>query len=388
MSSKSMIRPTIARLIGPFAATAALVVAAAPVLAGDGWSVQRFEEDLTARSLGRPAIALHGGVIHVALAASVERPGIRLYSIDDGDVTFDRATTKRDRQPSLAISDQGVFHLAFSRRGTGCAESPCTVGIFYARSTNGEDWTIERVHRGNKDVHPSLALDPSGRPWIYFRSQNRIVESHKSGGDWSNASIAFGCCGPDPMAGPEATVVGGQGQNAVAGGIDSISGFTRLATFREFFDGGQIVLSIFELDFIETLIVARADDAFDPDVAIDDDQNLHIAYRREGNGLWYAEIQPNGTFDRTQVATDEILGQPAVASLPDGKVLIVARNDRHRLVFRTNATGPWTGDEVPPTFGMSEAPAVATTDAGAGRVAYLRDDSNGGFWIGKHPPTW
>ncbi|MEO7117485.1 MAG: hypothetical protein ABIZ34_00785, partial [Candidatus Limnocylindrales bacterium] len=320
----------------------------------------------------------------IAVAAGKSSPGIRLITIDAGGTTVHHVSSQRDRQPSMAIGDNGTIHLAFWRRASGCDTKPCSVGIFYAKSVDGESWTVERVHGGERDVHPSISLDPVGKPWIYYRSKSRVMEAHKSQGEWWNIAVGFGCCGPDPLAGPEALVAGGPARSAAGVQPSGLSPFIRLAVYRDDFGGGSIVLSIFEADFIDGRTITHADDAFDPDLVIDAEGELHVAYRRQSAGLWHAAFNEQGNVVRTKIANAEIVGAPAIAAFPGGGVLVVAATATH-LIFRTNATGPWTGGSIPMTDGGASAPGLATTPSGGARVGFLLV---GELWQTRHGPVW
>ena len=372
----------------------ALLVATAPVAAGGGWTPpEPFMDDAGSPFIGRPAIVFQDGVLYVAAAVGAPAPGIRLFTIDATGSTIHHVTSSRDRQPAIAIGDNGTLHLAFSRRGTGCGTPPCTAGIVHARSIDGGDtWTVDRVHKGDHDVHPSISLDPEGKPWIYLRAGNRILETHRVQGHWSGFALDSGCCGPDPLAGPEVKVADGQG--ATASRRDAprlspagLSPWTRLAVYRQNFDGGRLVMMLSQSDFSEQFLITDADDAFDPNIALDASQEVHIAYRRVGHGLWYGELNDQGNFVRTQIATAEIVGEPAIAALPGDHVIVVAAT-ANRLIYRTNATGPWTGGSIPMSGPGPGLPGLATTPAGAARVVFVQDADMTRLLLTRHPNSW
>jgi hypothetical protein len=337
---------------------------AAPVAAGVGTQVGSFA------AVDRPAIAIHGGATFIAAAGGPGVRGIHLLMRSGGawnDIGF---TTQLDRQPSMAIRSDGVIYLAFSRRTTGCATPPCTTGIYSATNATGS-WVISLVHAGAKDVHPSIAIDQHGKPWIQFRVHQQIVEARRSHGSWTALSVADGgCCDPDPLAGPELAI---QGQR-------------RYSVFRRQQDGGEIRLRYVEAGLgANAATIETADDASDPDLALSPDtpSTFYVAYRRTGDGLWYAHGN-NATATTREQLTGEEVGPPAIATLPGGKVLTVAQTESG-IIYRTNATGVWTGGGLTSTGGDAW-PAVATTGAGAGRIAFLHPGSTEGLnvWLVHH----
>lgn len=381
-------------VLAGLAGVVTLLVASAPVAAGGGWtSPEPFIDDAGSPFIGRPTMVFQNGVLYIAAAVGAPAPGIRLFRIDAAGSAVRHVTSSRDRQPTIAISDDGTLHLAFSRRGTGCGAPPCTTGIVHARSIDGGDsWTVDRVHKGDHDVHPSISLDPEGKPWVYFRAGNRIFEMHRVQHHWSGFALDFGCCGSDPLAGPEVKVANGQGQTAswrVARGPSpaGLSAYTRLAVYRQNFDGGRLVMMLTETDFSEQFLITDADDALDPNIVLDASQEVHVAYRRAGHGLWYAELNDQADFVRTQIATAEVVGEPAIAALPGDHVVVIAAT-ANRLIFRTNATGPWTGGSIPMTGPGPGAPGLATTPTGAARVVFAQDADMTRLWLTRHPGSW
>lgn len=342
------------------AAVLAVVVVGAPVSAG-GWSPPTEVGQFPA--VDRPAIALHAGDVYLAVAGGPGSRGIRLVSNAGGSWQTTRVTSENDRQPAIAIAEDGTVHIAFSRRTTGCP-APCTLGIFHANNGSG-DFVVHRVRQGDRVVHPSIGIDDNGRPWIQYRRGNTIWEANRYGTRrWVALALFSACCGPDPLAGPELVVWH----------------FSRISTFREQFDGGGIILAITELDSSDRIVVTDADDAFDPDLMIDANDDWHIAYRRTGDGLWYARQGPHGSIQRRQVAAVEV-GAPAIAELPNGAVIIVAATE-DGILYRTNRSGEFTGGRIT-TNGTDHWPDVATTPDGKARVSFLRQ-----FAPGLHSTPW
>jgi len=346
-------------------ATLAVLVAAGPASAEGGWREPLRIGDFAAKD--RPALALHGDDPYIAVAGGPGARGIHLLSKAGGAWLDTRITTKRDRQPSIAIRHDGVIHIAFSRRGRGCDESPCTKGIYHATDASGE-WIVRRVHAGQRDVHPSIALDASGRPWIHFRQGNALAEASRFGGEWASFKMFSACCGPDRLEGPEMV----------------IWGFDRITASRRQFDGGEVVLGIAEFDNAFQIRLDRSDEAHDPDLVRDSNDSFGVAYRRTGDGLWHAAPDADGRIERTRVAAAEVR-PPSIAALPDGSVIIVAATDAG-LIYRTDAAGSWRGGKITSAAG-GFAPDVATTARGGIRAAFLREgpDGSAAVWLSRHP---
>jgi hypothetical protein len=382
-----------ARVSGALAALTALALVTSPALGAGGWSKPRpLADDAGTAFAGRPAAAFRNGVLYVAAAAGAPQRGIRLFTIDAGGTTVRHVTHGRDRQPAIAVSASGVIHLVFSRRGGGCDARPCTIGILYARSVDGGgSWSVERVHAGDHDVHPSISLDPEGKPWVYFRSRNRIVERHRVQGAWSGFSVDYGCCGTDRFAGPEVKVVGGQQSLATRlprarrASPAGFSEYARLAVYRVNTGGGRLVMTLTQSDFSVPFLITEADDAFDPNLAIDASLDVHVVYRRAGDGLWHARLTRQGAFVRTRIAAAETRGEPAIAALRGGRILVVAAA-ASGLIYRTNASGSWTGGSILGTGGGPGEPALATLPSGGSRVVVRKDADPGRLWLTRHPP--
>jgi hypothetical protein len=336
------------------------ILAVSPASAGAAWSEP---ESLSERAMaGGPAIVVRGSRTWVAFAGGPDRPGIHVVTKVGDVVEVERVTTRPDFQPSIAVGPNAAVHIAFIRTFDPC-DGPCVKGVYYATRRDGE-WIVERVHLG-VDSQPSIAL---GRDFGTDRRRPKIAFVNSEGGDYWRLWFARQ-----------------QGEGWHAGRLLRRDSPKAGAPSLTFTNGDGVVAYIrarpewrIEVlkfsDFFVTQTITGADDAGPPDITVDDEGRVHVAYVRRGDGLWYARWEFGSDVVRRRVA-DDARGDPAIALMPGGGVGIVVATDRG-IIFRTNVTGDWEGSRVT-TDPRDRFPDIDVTGGGRARVVFSHLDADG-----------
>jgi hypothetical protein len=235
---------------------------------------------------------------------------------------------------------------------------PCIKGLFYATRDGGE-WIVERVHEGF-DGGPSMALH-GDRPRIAFINLHdfsywRLWHARKQGGDWVTERLRD----PDhPRSGGPSLA------------FDPATGDGYVAYQRRMPDTQTEIRRL--SDPVLQQKVTDADDASEPDIVVDEEGRVHVAYVRRGDGLWYARWTRGGGVVRQRIA-DVGRGKPAIALLPGGVGIVAETADG--IIFRTDISGSWQGSRITSRSG-DRYPDIDATGAGRARVAFSRMVANG-----------
>lgn len=360
------------RRAAPLALTATLVLCGTAPVSAAGWTAPQQLTTVRASSwTDAPSIAIRAGKLSIAVTTDA---GIFLLTDSSGAWGRSRVTTHHGGEPSLAVDRQGRHHIAFVT----------FYGIFYATDRSGS-WIVTRVHRATtsmqydwEDSQPSLALTPAGEPVIAFVSTDRILLAHHTAAGWSARRVSGGASDGET---PCIAVRGSRTYLVYRRGSDNqLTTTLRLLEI----EGGTVV---------RRSTVTDNEHALNPVIAVDATGGLHVAFAHWGKGLWYGRRDAAGTWTIRRIAPRVAYEfRPSIAMVGSGHVAIVAERGHAlagaaggsgEILFRTNASGDWTGRLL--THGTRDhAPAIAADGHGSLSVVFLHGKSLPTVWLTTH----
>ncbi len=359
-----------------------------------GWTVQTVDESPTAIAA---ALALDGsGYAHIAYS---DNPVLYATNASGSWSSEPLEPEAGAHSPSLAVSKNGVVHVAFVRDGE----------IWYLRNQDGI-WAAEPVAAGEG---PSITADGSGSAHISFTSEESGYYATKWNGEWVIVEVLLRHFSGDYVSGysqtfpgPTSIAIGANDRPRIVYNehryhVDSTWSGSHLYYAESAADGWASC---------DVAFLGRGAVRVTNDIIADPDGLLHASYGAEDNDLYgtthayrlvysgpvslpcgIAEWREPFTVDQSETVRTGI--SSAVGLDPWGGVHICyytqdlssdGKPSGCALRYASNAEGSWTTESIDADCAVPDQGRDALAVDAAGVVHVVYHANNGALMLAKH----
>lgn len=315
---------------------------------GDSWGIRTVDSQdnvgwftsIAVDKDANPHIAYHDGRNYLKYATKSDGAW-ETEIVDSQNIVYDR---------SIALDAQGNPHIIYC--ANSCAGEAITCIKYAVRS--GDSWQVELVESncgGNQNLLPSIAVDAQGHPHVvyYYQRTTDLRYAVKTGGVWeiefadeTADNVGSNCCVALDSGGNPHVSYWNTTQNHVAYATKS---------------GG-----VWEHEVLTNAGLSGGLHGHRTSIALDRNDNPHIAYGRYPEDLAYAVKGTGGGWNFEVVDSDGKVGAyPSLAFDPQGNPCIsyLQYTSGYDLKCATKKDGVWEIETVDPWGNRGEYCSMA-----------------------------